>query len=105
MKYAALLAFLFSAPATVGSAFAVAPESPASCRSVTRSKLGEHLRETVWEITRARSKLTHALREHNARCQKVRGELTETRELSEIERVASEARRVNAELYGATRSL
>lgn len=93
MKLIALLSFLL-AP----SALAVAPASPASCRSVTRSKLGEHLRETVWEITRARAKLDRALQEHNQRCQKVRGDLSETRELSHIERVADEARRINAEL-------
>ncbi len=94
MKTIALLLIIFaSAPA-----FAVAPASPASCRSVTRSPLGEHLRETVWEITRARSKLDHALADHHARCQKALGDLRETSEMNAIEKVADEARKINAEL-------
>ena len=65
---------------------------------ISKSKLGEHLRETVWELTRARTKLSRDLSEHNQRCAKMTGDLTETRELTEIERVAQDARRVNAEL-------
>jgi hypothetical protein len=88
-----LFAILLALPAN-----AVAPAAPASCRSVTRSKLGEHLREMVWEITRARTKLTRTLAEHHERCLATRGELTETRQLSQIERLAEEARREQAEL-------
>ena len=80
------------------SAFAVAPAAPASCVMVSKSKLGEHLRETAWDLTRTRTKLNRDLSEHNRRCQAVRGDLTETRQLTEIERVADDTRRVNAEL-------
>lgn len=86
---------LFALPA---AAHAVAPASPASCRSVTRSPLGEHLRETVWEITRDRTKLSRALEEHAKHCRHAQGDLLETHELTKIEELAEEARKVNAEL-------
>ncbi|MGZ3734112.1 MAG: hypothetical protein ACXVC0_04090 [Bdellovibrionota bacterium] len=80
------------------AAFAVAPSSPASCKMVSKSKLGEHLRETAWDLTRTRTKLNRDLSEHNRRCALIRGDLTETRQLTEIERVGEDTRRANAEL-------
>jgi hypothetical protein len=81
-----------------GSAFAVAPAAPTACGMVSKSKLGEHLRETAWDLTRARTKLNRDLSEHNRRCAKITGDLTEVRELTEIERIGDDTRRVNAEL-------
>jgi hypothetical protein len=93
MRILALISLLLPS-----AAFAVAPSSPPSCKMVSKSKLGEHLRETAWDLTRARTKLNRDLSEHNRRCAQVRGDLTETRQLTEIEHVGEEIRRVNAEL-------
>ena len=90
-----LFLFLLLAPL---AAQAVAPASAPSCRSVTRSALGEHLRESVWEITHARLKLAHILIDHNKHCQNTRNGLLGVYELSKIEHLADEARRTHAEL-------
>jgi hypothetical protein len=95
MKLAWLLVALLP-----NAALAVTPASPASCKMISKSKLGDHLRETAWDLARARTRLNRDLSEHNHRCQAVRGELSETRQLTEIERIGADIRRVNAELLG-----
>ena len=94
----ALLLFLLL-PLT---AHAVSTRSPASCRSVVRSKLGEHLRETAFDLKRTRQLLTRALKEHNERCQEVRGDLTQTQQLSHIEKVSQDVRKAHAQLQDLT---
>jgi hypothetical protein len=86
---------LLLAPA---AARAVAPASPASCRPVTLSKLGEHLRETVWEITRTRTLLNRALQAHHDRCEQALTGLQENHELTRIEEIARDASKANAKL-------